>query len=60
MGKKISVNFENVEYVWHNRSWSTPYNNMNISTSLAQKLNEFALKNNLLTREDFVGEKKSK
>jgi hypothetical protein len=58
MSKKVTVKLGNVEYVWHNKTWVTPHNNMTVSTSLAQKLTAYALQNNLLTREDFIVEKK--
>jgi len=60
MDKKITVKFGNVEYVWHNKGWSTPRNNLTVNTALAQKLTEFAIKNNLLTLEDVIAEKKQK
>lgn len=57
--KLVKLKLANVEYVWHNKNWITPNNNITVSTSLAQKLNELAIRQNLLTKEDFM-EKKSK
>ena len=57
-GKKVTVKLANIEYLWYNKCWSTLHNNLTVSTSLAQKLTEYAIKNNLLAVEDFGAEKK--
>ena len=57
-GKKMTVKLANIEYLWCNKCWSTLHNHLTVSTSLAQKLTEYALKNNLLVIEDLVAEKK--
>lgn len=59
MDKEVTIRFENKEYVWHNKNWYMPRNNLTVSTSLSQRLTEMALKSNLLTHEDLV-EKKTK
>lgn len=58
--KAVKIKLGNIEYAWHNKNWITVYNNLTVSTSLAQKLTEMALKQKLLTKEDFVTDKKTK
>lgn len=48
----VTVKFENKAYLWHNKIWSTQ--NITVSTALAQKLMVFAIKNGLLSKEDFI------
>lgn len=57
---KVKIKLGNTEYAWHNKNWVTVYNNLTVSTSLAQKLTEMALRQNLLTKEDFTTDKKIK
>lgn len=49
----IKMNFEKKDYFWHNKKWTTG-NNLTINTSLAQKLNEYAVKNGFLSKQDFL------
>jgi len=58
--KIVKIKLGNIEYAWHKRNWVTVYNNLTVSTALAQKLTEMALKQKLLTRDDVVTDKKSK
>lgn len=50
--KKIVIKYENIEYHWHDRNWTTS-GNITINTSLAQKLMGLSIKMGLLTPEDF-------
>lgn len=52
MDKKTLVRFDNRDYYWHNKCWITA-KNLTISTSLQQKLMEYAIKNGILTEKDF-------
>lgn len=58
--KVVKIKLGNIEYAWHKKSWVTVYNNLTVSTALAQKLTEIALRQGLLAKEDFVTDKKSK
>jgi len=50
--KKILIKFEKLEYLWHNKKWTSTHNNLVVSTSLSQKLTQFAIENNILKFED--------
>ena len=51
--KRITVIFNGKSYVWYKRKWIMNNNNLTIGTALAQKLDEYAVKNGYLEKSDF-------